>query len=109
MTYDEACEFHADRQGLTAIRAALTAAGVSHELYQSGGFTMIVEVSYGDCRFAWITNEGTDDDADYMVGFYVLDREQDVGEPVWWTSFPDTASVVALVAEWHDTDPEEAP
>lgn len=67
-SYDEACAAAATNQGLDPITEALTAAGITHEVEQTGGFTMVVTVNVPTGVVA-LTHDG-EGDADYLLGYY---------------------------------------
>jgi hypothetical protein len=64
--YEEACIFHAAHQGLGPPALLLSYAGWKPEIWQSGGFTMVL-VIHLDVAQIWVTWEGDDD---YIVGYY---------------------------------------
>jgi hypothetical protein len=81
MTYDRACTLATTNQGLDPVVAALTSAGIAHEVEQTGGFTTVptVKVPAGVC--AVTRNDDQDDDETlYLLGFYPGDEWYDNAE-----------------------------
>ena len=85
-TYQEACMRHAEHQGLLPIMEALSRVyGDQVELEQTGGFCMTVSVPAPQAiqgqpdAFVWVTNDGTEDHPEYIVGFY-SSRDEDSTE-----------------------------
>jgi hypothetical protein len=60
-SYDDACEHHARRQGLGPLMDALTEAGdIPWDLWQSGGWTMVLTVPWKGEGFFGITSVAMD-------------------------------------------------
>lgn len=68
MDYDLACNSAATNQGLDPVIAALSAAGIPHDLEQTGGFVMVITVQAPTGTYA-ITASETEADQ-YVLGFY---------------------------------------
>lgn len=72
--YDAACRKATTDQGLDPVIEALRAAGIPHELEQSGGYTMVVTVKVSEGMYA-ITNDGG-----FLLGHYPGDSLYGVDE-----------------------------
>lgn len=92
MHYDQACIAAATRQGLDPITAALTAAGITHTVEQTGGFCMVVTVQRPTGLWA-ITHDG-----DYLVGWFPGNAWNDAREESADHTTTDLAEVVRLVS-----------
>lgn len=100
--YDEACKAAATNQGLDPALSALRAAGIRHELEQTGGFTMVVTVPVQDGTIG-IT---ADEDDEFLAVFYPGTAWQDGpegDEDSWYgMSMPQ---VIALALTHGVADP----
>lgn len=79
--YDRACIAHAADQGLGPPALLLNLAGYSAELWQSGGWTMVLVIEAGDAE-VWVTWDGDG----YIVGRYTKAslEESTEAEEYWY-------------------------
>lgn len=74
LDYEAACQHAAIRQGLQPVMEALTARGTAWDLWQSGGWTMVLTVAINpEGDFYGITNDGEDC---YYIGRFAPGVEQ---------------------------------
>jgi len=78
MSYEEACRRAATDQGLDPIVAELAAAGITHHVEQTGGFTMVAVVPLFTTRGAWV-GITSGDPGWFVVGY---DSDEDEGTVV---------------------------
>lgn len=96
-TYAEACRKAATDQGLDPATEALRAAGVEHEVAQTGGFCMVVEIPTGHGEaYLGVTAAAMYDGGEGFAVFSYPDREgEDEGTELALHATP--AEVVAIV------------
>ena len=84
ISYDVACTRYASDQGLDPIGTILTLSGIRWELWQTGGFCMVIWVAHDNpAYYLWITDaDGWITEADdwAMIGLYETDADD--SEPV---------------------------
>lgn len=68
--YDERCRRAATRQGLDEPRRILTDAGFDVTLEQLGGYVMALQVQASGGDWVWLTVDGDDDEAPYLIVRY---------------------------------------
>jgi hypothetical protein len=106
--YDDACRAAATDQGLDPLRAALDAAGIRHELEQTGGFCMTVGVYRHDLRYLWATEVGVyEPDREYR--YLVCEYDEQTGEQL--DTLADgvtTDQAVGVIDAWLTRGPEPA-
>lgn len=90
LSYEDACRYHATAQGLDPLTEALTKAGIEHQVLQTGGFCMVVEIAIPGTDFACygVTYEPPD-------GFWVVRYEdwrdyEELGMEVMSGATPET-------------------
>lgn len=93
LDYDSACAEAATRQGLDPLTEALTKAGVTHGVEQTGGFTMVVTVKTHTGVWAVIA-DGTEPNP-FLMAFYPGDTWADGGEEQMATPDLTVGQVVA--------------
>lgn len=94
-SYDEACRNAACNQGLGPVMERLTAEGIRHELLQTGGFCMVVEINLpGEARLG-VTTETTTGEDGWLVCAY--DAEGKTEGTVRWDG--DEAGAVQRIRE----------
>lgn len=104
-TYQEACMRHAEFQGLTPVLEALTRTfgDADVQLEQTGGFCMVVSVkapqpSHPDAQ-VWISNDGTEDHPEYVVGFYETSDGDACSDGTYEYKYVDSLGAVAEVVQ----------
>lgn len=81
ISYDVACARYATDQGLDPIGTILTLSGIPWELWQTGGFCMVIHIAHTDPNYyLWLTDENGTGDGPVLIGLY--DHRDDHGEPV---------------------------
>lgn len=73
-TYEEACRRATTNQHLDPAIEVLSKVFPGLTVAQTGGFCMCIEIKaprpeHPDA-FIWVTNDGTEDEPEYIVGFY---------------------------------------
>lgn len=99
--YATACATAADAQGLTPIMDALTAAGIAHDLKQTGGFCMLVSVPLRRGEYIGISGEG---EGHLLVVDYESDEDPE-GETLYDGDDVD-AAVAAIRRHLDITGPQ---
>ncbi len=103
-TYQEACYKHAESQGLLPVLDGL------HNLFredvqleQTGGFTMLVSVKAPQPSFPeaiiWISNDGTEDNPEYVVGFYETSDGDAISDGTYEYKYVDSLGALAEVVQ----------
>jgi len=107
-TYPEACLRHAEFQGLSPVMEALTKVFQNDvQLEQTGGFCMVVSVKAPrpDLGFpeayCWISNDGTEDNPEYVVGWYTEEDQDSVGQGTYEYKYVDSLGAVAEVVQFY--------
>lgn len=102
--YEQACMDHAEHQGLLPVLTQLTRLFPDTHLYQSGGFCMVIEIPAPTEKhpegYVWVTNDGTEDHPEYVVGFYEeVDQDATRGEATYDYKYVDSPGAVAEVVQ----------
>lgn len=92
-TYEDACQRAGRAQGLAPALEALSRLFPGVHLEQTGGFCMVVEIPC-PVGFVWVTLDGEDPDAPWVVGRY-SSRDEDSTEEYTYASFSALPEVIA--------------
>jgi hypothetical protein len=101
-SYEEACRLAASAQGLDPLTAALSAAGVEHEVEQTGGFCMVVTVPAHGFVLAMIhDSEEPDSEAgEWLLGVYTAKGWRDGSEALVTAVHVTLDALLGVVASW---------
>jgi len=92
--YTSACNEAATAQGLDPITAALTAAGIDHDVAQTGGFCMVIEItSAHDAGAKLCMTADTAEDGEALVCYLSADAAQGEADEVLVGDLPIEVAV----------------